>query len=115
MKAHCGEALFRFALIAQATLTPLYGALELTAEQVRGAYSVCSMALPSLSAQDARKLPADEVFGFKNIAAIEALCVLCAGSGEGVSGVWRLVEATLEVIEEYIPGKDTENNYVRAE
>ena len=33
--------------------------------------------------------------------------------GEGMTGVWRLVEATLEVIEEYIPGKDNDNHYVR--
>lgn len=30
-----------------------------------------------------------------------------------MTGVWRLVEATLEVIEEYIPGKDNDNHYVR--
>ena len=38
-----------------------------------------------------------------------------AGDGEGMGGVWRLVEATLEVIEEYVPKKDAENNYVGEE
>ena len=32
-----------------------------------------------------------------------------------MGGVWRLVEATLEVIEEYVPKKDAENNYVGEE
>ena len=47
--------------------------------------------------------------------AVEALPVLVAGNGEGMGGVWRLVEATLEVIEEYVPKKDAENNYVGEE
>ena len=56
-----------------------------------------------------------DVFSYKNMAAVEALPVLVAGNGEGMGGVWRLVEATLEVIEEYVPKKDAENNYVGEE
>ena len=71
------------------------------------------MTLPEIPAQEAKKRSAETVFSYKNLAAIESLSVVCAGNGEGMTGVWRLVEATLEVIEEYIPGKDNDNHYVR--
>ena len=63
--------------------------------------------------QEAKKRSAEIVFSYKNLAAIEALSVVCGGNGEGMKGVWELVEATLEIVEEYVPGKDNENNYVR--
>ena len=64
---------------------------------------------------EAKKRSTTDVFSYKNMAAVEALPVLVAGNGEGMGGVWRLVEATLEVIEEYVPKKDAENNYVGEE
>ena len=112
LKARCGESVFRFVLLSQAALMPLYGALKMRSEQLKNAFSVCQLALPSMSAHEAKKRSADTIFSYKNLAAIEALPAICAGNGEGVAGVWRLVEATMEVVEEYIPGKDAENNYV---
>lgn len=113
LQSPCGEAVFRHVLLAQAALLPLYGALDLTSEQLRNVFSVCQLALPEIPVQEAKKRSAEIVFSYKNLAAIEALSVVCGGNGEGMKGVWELVEATLEIVEEYVPGKDNENNYVR--
>lgn len=113
LKARCGENVFRFVLLSQAALIPLYGALKMNADQLKNAFSLCKLALPSMSVHEVKKRSADTIFSYKNLAAIEALPAICAGNGEGVAGVWRVVEATMEIVEQYIPGKDTENNYVR--
>ena len=113
LQTSCGENVFRHVLLAQAALLPLYGALNLTSDQLYNVFKVCQLTLPEIPAQEAKKRSAETVFSYKNLAAIESLSVVCAGNGEGMSGVWRLIEATLEVIEEYVPGKDHDNNYVR--
>ena len=108
----CGEELFNFLLQCMASLCPLYGFLGLQAEQARIAFFICKATLPSMKPEEALKSSADVVFDSRNLAAIEALSRLTKGTGEGLENVWKLVEATLEVIEEYIPEKDADNNYV---
>lgn len=115
MEAKCGEGVFRSVLPAQAALLPLFGALKMVPEQLHGALSICRLALPKVTVSEAKKRSTTDVFSYKNMVAVEALPVLVAGNGEGMGGVWRLVEATLEVIEEYVPKKDAENNYVGEE
>ncbi|CBK25543.2 uncharacterized protein [Blastocystis hominis] len=97
-----------------ATLCPIYGYLGLQAEQARIAFFICKATLPSMKPEEAMKNSPDFVFDSRNLAAIEALSRLTKGNGEGVENVWKLVEATMEVIEEYIPEKDQSNNYVRS-
>ena len=109
----CGEDLFNVLLQCMATLCPIYGYLGLQAEQARIAFFICKATLQSMKPEEALKSSADFVFDSRNLAAIEALSRLTKGNGEGVENVWKLVEATLEVIEEYIPEKDQSNNYVR--
>lgn len=109
----CGEDLFNFLLQCMATLCPIYGYLGLQAEQARIAFFICKATLPSMKPEEAMKNSPDFVFDSRNLAAIEALSRLTKGNGEGVENVWKLVEATMEVIEEYIPEKDQSNNYVR--
>lgn len=106
--------MFRSVLPAQAALLPLFGALKMVPEQLRGALSICRLALPKVTVSEAKKRNTTDVFSYKNMAAVEALPILVAGSGEGMGAVWKLVEATLEAIEEYVPKKDAENNYVEA-
>lgn len=110
----CGEELFNFLLQCMAMLCPIYGFLGLQAEQARIAFFICKATLPSMKPEEALKSSADIVFDSRNLAAVEALSNLTKGSGEGLENVWKLVEATLEVIEEYIPEKDAGNNYVRS-
>ena len=110
----CGEALFSFAVQTMATCSPVYGRLQLFAEQAAIAHFICDAALPDMKPKDAFKKSVDSIFTARNIASIEALPTLCRGSGEGLQHVWKLVLATVEVIEEYIPEKDSENNYVSA-
>ena len=87
----------------------MYG---LKAEQATIAHFVCTAALPSMKPKDAFKKTVDSIFTSRNLAAIEALVLLCKGTGKGLETCWKLVTATLEVISEYIPSKDNENNYV---
>ena len=115
LEAKCGEGVFRRVLRAQASLLPLFGAQKMVPEQLHGTLSICRLALPEATVSEAKKRSTTDVFSYKNMAAVEALPVLVAGNGEGMGGVWRLVEATLEVIEEYVPKKDAENNYVGEE
>ena len=108
----CGEALYAFAIQTMASCVPIYGRMGLFVDQVRIAHAICASALPDLKPTDAFKKSIETVFNARNIASVEALPTLCKGSGEGLHFVWRLVLATVEVIEEYIPEKDSENNYV---
>ena len=108
----CGEALYAFAVQTMASCAPIYGRMGLFVDQVRIAHAICASALPELKPRDAFKKSIETVFNARNIAAVEALPTLCKGSGKGLHFVWRLVLATVEVIEEYIPEKDSENNYV---
>ena len=110
----CGEALFSFAVQTMAACSPVYGRLQLFAEQASIAHFICNAALPDMKPKDAFKKSVDSVFTARNLASIEALPTLCRGSGEGLQHVWKLVLATVEVVEEYIPEKDSENNYVGA-
>ena len=109
---HCGEVIYRCCIQSLASLCPLYGLFGLQAEQAQIAYYVCSASLPSMKPKDAQKKTVDSIFSSKNLAAIEALVVLCKGKGKGLETCWKLVASTVEVINEYIPSKDNENNYV---
>ena len=90
MEAKCGEGVFRSVLPAQAALLPLFGALKMVPEQLHGALSICRLALPKATVSEAKKRSTTDVFSYKNMAAVE-------------------------VIEEYVPKKDAENNYVGEE
>lgn len=109
---HCGETIYKHCLQSLASLCPLYGMYALKAEQATIVHFVCSAALPSMKPKDAFKKTVDSIFTTRNLAAIEALVLLCKGTGRGLETCWKLVAATLEVISEYIPSKDNENNYV---
>lgn len=109
---HCGETIYKCCLQSLAALCPLYGMYNLKTEQASIAYFVCSAALPSMKPKDAFKKTVDSIFSSRNLAAIEALTALCKGKGKGLETCWRLLIPTLEVISEYIPSKDNENNYV---
>lgn len=108
----CGESLFRSVLRSLAALCPIYGALQLQAEQAQLAFFICKATLPASKPHEALKASADSVFSPRNLAAIEALCALCGGSGEGLANVWRLVVAALVAVDEYVPQRDGDNHYV---
>ena len=108
----CGETIYKCCLQSLASLCPLYGQYDLKAEQAVVVHFVCVNALPSMKPKDAFKKSVDSIFTSRNLAAIEALVLLCKGNGVGLETCWKLVTATLEVIHEYIPSKDNENNYV---
>ena len=108
----CGETIYKCCLHSLASLCPLYGLYDLKAEQAVVVHFVCVNALPSMKPKDAFKKSVDSIFTSRNLAAIEALAMLCKGNGVGLETCWKLVTATLEVIHEYIPSKDNDNNYV---
>lgn len=109
----CGEALFSFAVQTMAACSPSMAACSCSRSSRHCALHLRRGAA-DMKPKDAFKKSVDSVFTARNLASIEALPTLCRGSGEGLQHVWKLVLATVEVVEEYIPEKDSENNYVGA-